>query len=209
MVNGYRRSRSGYPLNERHHGTTYRERRLSVKCVKFVTTFSPLLLIAPAWARPLIANTLILSIQQYRYINRWLIIPRTIFINRHRTAATFTDAKLYDMRITDRAHIPLLMVALLPGLQRWECENGVVESLEVGFMMFLYWVSFPRKISVMQEIFGREYSQISRIMKAVWNFLDTTWSRLVTDNLDYFVGRLPEYNRCFRAKYFRLHGRAR
>ena len=36
------------------------------------------------------------------------------------------------MRITDRAHIPLLMVALLPGLQRWECENGVVESLEVG-----------------------------------------------------------------------------
>jgi len=29
------------------------------------------------------------------------------------------------------------MVALLPGLQRWECETGVVESLEAGFMMFL------------------------------------------------------------------------
>ena len=98
MVNGYRRSRSRYPLNERHHGTSYRERRLSVKCVKFVTIFSPLLLIPPVWARPVIANTMLLAIQQYRYINRWSVIPRTIFINRHRTAATFTAAMLYDMR---------------------------------------------------------------------------------------------------------------
>ena len=156
MVNDYRRSRHRYPLNERHHGTSYRERRLSVKCVKFVTTFSPLLLIAPAWARPLIANTLLLAIQQYRYINRWLVIPRTIFINRHRTVATFTDAMLYDMRITDRAHIPLLMVALLPGLQRWECENGVVESLEVGFMMFLYWVSFCDAVYFWKGIFSNQ-----------------------------------------------------
>ena len=51
-----RRSRSRYPLNERHHGTSYRERRLSVKCVKFVTIFSPLLLIPPVWARPVIAS---------------------------------------------------------------------------------------------------------------------------------------------------------
>ena len=72
--------------------------------------------------------------------------------------------------------------------------------------MFLYWISFPRKLSRMQDEFGREYSQISRILKTVWQFINLTWGRLVTNNLAYFVPRFPEYNRCFLAKYRSKHG---
>jgi hypothetical protein len=74
--------------------------------------------------------------------------------------------------------------------------------------MFLYWISFPRKLATMQEVFGREYSQISRIMKFFWEHIQVNWAFLVTNNLPYFVPRLPQYNRSFRAKYQQLHGHA-
>jgi hypothetical protein len=138
-------------------------------------------------------------VQQLRLLTGWVHAINPIFIRRHRTAATFSDAELYDMRIKNRLFIPALMAGLqIPA--RWECENGTVENREVGFMMFLWWISFPRKISCAQEKFGREYSQISRIMKRIWDFMNTRWAHLVTNNLNYFVPRLPYYNQCLLRK---------
>ena len=53
----------------------------------------------------------------------------------------------------------------------------------------------------MQKVFGREYSKLSRVLKAVWTFLDDTWSHLVTNNIEFFVNRFPNYNRCIKEEF--------
>lgn len=211
MVAGLRRSQSKYPLNTRHFGRTWKDRSDARKCRRLIILIAGAVGVLPPLLRlPLFA----LALQTRRRLHQiegWVDAPNPRFINRHRSPATFTDSALYDMRITKRANIQLLINGIFQHptrnpIVRIECENGTVEALDVAFMMFLYWVSFPRKLSTMQKVFGREYSQISRVLKAMWVYIDTTWGHLVTNNLDYFVPRFPEYNRAFRAKYQALHG---
>ena len=180
---------------------------MSSKCVQFVQLYTPILAFGHnVQQQLLLANAIMIHIELYRFLNRWINIPRVRFQNRHRSAATFSDASLYGMRITRRYNVARLTSVLFEGLDRWECDTGVVEDLEVGFMMFLYWASFPRKLFEMQIVFGREYSQITRVLKAIWNYINLRWGHLVNNNLAYFVPRLKEYNRCFKAKWFRIHG---
>jgi hypothetical protein len=160
----------------------------------------------------LIALTLLLTlVRELRYINRVVATQPSLYIHRHRNAGTFSDAQLYAFRITSRAHIPRLMDAMFRNpnynpIMRWECDNGTVEDLEVGFMMFLYWNALPRTLFAMQEIFGREYSQISKILKAVWNYFNSTWGWLVTNNLAYHARRGAHNNAHFIALYLKKHG---
>ena len=205
MVNGPRRNRSAYSLNQRHFGKTSLERNAQYTIVEIVTRIAARLHLVQMHNRQRVFQVIQGLIQQYRHIDRFIIIPIQVFLNRHRNLATWNDNDLYDMRITDRGHIAKLLTALQIPV-RWECDNGTIEDREVGFLMFLFWISFPRKLSRMQTEFGREYSQISRILKAVWVFMDINWGHLVTNNIPYFVARLPEYNRRFLAKYQRVHG---
>ena len=114
----------------------------------------------------------------------------------------------YNMRITDRNHIPKLIAVLFPAGNRLERDNGCVEDCEVGLLMWFYWTSFPHHIFTMQKLFGREYSQISRVLKAIWNDLNARWGHLVTNNIPFFVPRFQECNRLFLGKYTQLHGHA-
>jgi len=211
MVAGPRRSRTKYAMNDRHCGKTIKDSRTSEKSLKLLANVLVPMFVQGGHAniRPVLVIVISAVIAQFQFINRWVDVPRTIFVNRHRTLATFSDADLYDLRVTKREFIGSFLVNVFPGVVRWECENNIVEDVEVGILMFLYWISFPRKLYHMQIIFGREYSQISRIMKAIFQYLNTRWGHLITpgpNNLDYFVPRLEEYNRCFLVKYQQLHG---
>jgi len=65
----------------------------------------------------------------------------------------------------------------------------------------------PRLLAQAQYFFGREYSQISRIVKAVIIFINGRWLKLVEDNLDYFAPRFGLYNTApITAKYINLFG---
>ena len=61
----------------------------------------------------------------YERINSYLVLHNPLFIRRHRTADTFSDYELYEMRITNRTYVPLLLEALqIP--ERLECDNGTI-----------------------------------------------------------------------------------
>ena len=174
MVNGLRRSSSRYPLNQRCYGKTWRERLLIKSIKQFVVRCTPLLPLVPIGVQPILAGLLLNAIQRERYLTRWMVNPLITFHYRHRVTATFSDSALFNMRIRNRAHIPRLLQALQIPV-RWNCDTGVVEDREVGLLMWFYWASFPRQIYIMQNLFGREFSQISRILKAVWTYINTRW----------------------------------
>lgn len=217
---GPRRSRSGYALPLRHFGTTVNE-RLDLKEAKALyirMINAAILTIVPLRRRRLCLQAQVL-LARINLMTAHVVLRSPIFINRLRTLNSFSDNELYDMRMTSRENVrqimfctlrsnnqyPLLQNRLVP-LVRWECDNGTVEDLETGFMMWLHWATYPKKLFNMQIVFGREYSQISRVLKAVWTHLNREWRHLVENNMAYFVPRFPEYNRCFRVKYQQLHG---
>lgn len=112
MTNGPRRSRSRYPLNQRYCGKTYKDRLVIKKLKQFVVSFTPFLPLAPLALQPILAGCILAAMQRERYLNRWLIPPVLTFNYRYRHSGTFSDAALYDMRITDRGHIQKLIVGL-------------------------------------------------------------------------------------------------
>ena len=122
------------------------------------------------------------------------------FVCKHRMLADYSTDELKQMRFTGHSNVRLLMnVLLLP--DRWEMKNGSVCHVEEGFMMWLSWIAFPRRLSTMQYDFGIEYSQISRIIAKIWQFLYTKWKHLVQNNFAYFVSRFPAYNAAIVARY--------
>ena len=209
MVLAVRRDGHRYALNVRWAGITGRERKIVRDNRR---SFPTLIAIANAGIGPrnqLARALLILRLQQNARIRRLIdtALLQPVFNNRHRNLASWSNGDIQDMRIWDRAHVAPLLAAIQVPNGRWECDNGVVEDAEVGLIMFFYWISFPRKLFAMQEVFGREYSQISRILKCIWEHMDTRWGHLVTNNLNWYVanGRLAYYNAKFLAKYLQTN----
>ena len=99
--------------HQRYAGTTVRERRMATKAKRIVIAIGPVIANMPIGV---IRNGLVFwtlnLIQLIRSTNRIVNVPTPIFFNRRRTAATFSSASLYDMRITSRNHIPILIGAL-------------------------------------------------------------------------------------------------
>ena len=203
MVLGVRRSQSAYSLNKRHYGKTYKDRMDSKRLRRiFGIVVNALQIPQMPLQRNIIVGYALLIRQRIHTIDGIIDTFNPIFVNKHRNLNSFSNDELYDMWITDRNHVRRMITALFQNpahnpIERWECPNCTIESLETGFLMFLYWVSFPRKLHSMQNVFGREYSQISRVLKAVWTYLNLVWGHLVTDNLNYFAERFELYNRCF------------
>ena len=85
MVNGPRRNRSSYPLNQRHYGKTSLERNAQHTIVEIVTRIAARL---PLHNRHRVAQLIQNLIQQYHHIDRIIITPIQVFVNRHRNLAT-------------------------------------------------------------------------------------------------------------------------
>lgn len=81
------------------------------------------------------------------------------------------------------------------------CDNRSCCNSEEALLMLLYFMAYPMRLSSMQTLFGREYSQISRIIRAVFLHIDSIFSGLVTNSLKYFVNSFPYYNEKFKRKF--------
>ena len=202
MVKGPRRSRSNYSVNLRCHGKTLKERSDSEKFKKlFIISLGIYFYVNPD--NPNGLNIPLFCALNYARINPYLELHNPVFVRRHRTADTFNDYELYEMRITDRNHVPKLLAALqIPPV--WRCPNGTIMEREEGLLLWFYKTSFPTRLVTLQKIFGREYSQLSRVLKEVWMFLNNRWKHLVTNNIPYEVSRFPMYNVCVRRKFSKL-----
>ena len=201
MVNGPRRRPSNYSLNIRHHGYSVAELRRAQKYRRFAVV---LRVIYDANPTTHLRFLIIMCLFVVRRVTGFRIAENPSFVRQRRLLADFSDSQLYHMRIRNRAHIPRLMAGLLIP-EEITCENGTSCSGEEAFLMLLYWFLMPRLLSSAQCFFGIEYSQISRIIKAIFRLIISTWRHLVDDNLDFFSVRFPLYNNAIRAKYMQLN----
>jgi hypothetical protein len=101
----------------------------------------------------------------------------------------FRKEQLYD----------LIERLLLP--PRMRTDNGLRFPSEHGILILLYHTTYPTKLLRMQKIFGREYSQLSRIENSVKDFLIEHNRHKVVCNLENYSLRFNDYaaahNRAF------------
>ena len=207
MVAGPRRCRSNYSVNLRWHGKTAKERYLSKRLRQLIPI---LLLLAQRRGMRAVAlnnNMVIIFLLRYLHVNRRVNLHNPLFIRTNLRTNDFDGHSLYEMRITDRGHVPLILQSLqFPAVIR--CPNRTICNGEKALLLLLYVTSFPTRLVSVQVLFGREYSQISRIVKAVFEFIDRRWKHLIQNNIAFFVPRFPMYNQAIIRKYARMNNGA-
>ena len=72
-------------------------------------------------------------------------------------------------------------------------ENDLQFPSEYGFFIYLYHSSYPTKLQRMQKMFGREYSQLSRIENRVKDFLLIRNRHKVVNNIEWYSDRFNLY----------------
>lgn len=147
-----------------------------------------------------------LSVLYWRFLNGPLAVTNPTFVRVHVSLIDYSDAELYLMRITSRAHIPLLVhhLQMPPFIV---CDNRCRMASTECYLLWLSFISNQMRMQDLQARHGLEYSQVSRFLKFMWLFM---WMRaqpkLAHTNLPFFVARFQHYQMCIAAKYTALHG---
>lgn len=112
--------------------------------------------------------------------------------NKDRDIESFTEEECYaNFRFT-KAQMHYLVDRL--GIrQEYRCDNGICFPGEYGLCLYLYTLSYPVKLQRLQNDFGREYSQISRIRNRMKYWLYRRHSAKVLGNLEWYAGRFNMY----------------
>jgi hypothetical protein len=204
MVVGPRRNRSAYSINLRCYGKTAKDRYISRHILQILPA---LINVANQGGadEDFFEEAAIALLLIYVNINGVVELHNPVFQRTNLRTGHFDAYELYQMRITDPGHIPILL-AILRIPVTITLNNGGKCNGEEALLLLLYMSSFPTRQNTVQKLFGREYSQISRICTAMYRYIDQTWKHLVTDNLAFFAGRFPAYNAAIRAKHLEKNG---
>lgn len=129
-------------------------------------------------------------------LDNYLTVERAVFTNvhKHRTIASFSDEWIYS---NTRFHSVADLQRLYSNLQipdKIILDNKSVASGEEALLVTLYRLTFPRRLSDLSEIFGREYSHWSRVIKYTTNWLVKHWWYLQSDHTDYWKDKIPGFN---------------
>lgn len=202
-----RRSRSRYPLPLRSYGNTVRHLG---QIANIRASFPVLGQIVQNmnWLQPNlpVLQGIVNLLSIYHERTKVITLTNPIYIRTDLRLGNFSDQQLYSMRITSRDNFRRIMLVLnFP--QYIICNNGTKCNSEEAFLMLLDRMSFPDRLDDFQERWGREYSQISRILDATFRFIDDNHKHLVSNNSTrYFAHRFPLYNRQFKRKYAQVNG---
>ena len=82
--------------------------------------------------------------------------------NKDRLIDSFTDEECYSNFRFTRQQMHYLVLNLRIE-ETYTCDNGNTFPGEHGLCLYLYTRTFPVKLQRLQNVFGREYSQLSRI----------------------------------------------
>ena len=197
MVVGRRRRRRDYSLNIRYHGYACRELFVAQRYRRYAGILMQLYTQRPSTQLRIM---ILICFMGVRRVTGVRIAINPTFIRTNRFLINFSDHQLYHIRIiTNRNHIPRLLAALhIPDIV--ECENRCTMAGEEAFLLLLYWFSFPRCLAVAQEVYGLEYSQISRIIRTMISLLMAEWRHLIDDNLEFYSPRFTIYRNAITAK---------
>lgn len=84
--------------------------------------------------------------------------------NKNRLFDSFTDENCWHHLRFRRAELAeLFILCYFPAIV--VCDNGLSCSGEHAFALMLYRLAYPTRLTEMQDVFGRDYSQLSRIFK--------------------------------------------
>ena len=134
----------------------------------------------------------------YMHIYRFLLIPDTdcTLWNRrlNRGIDSFSDEQIKNnFHFQNREQLRMIFRCFLFP-RSITLDNGCVVSGEEAFLVTVYRMSWPRKLTQIEEMFGRDYSLWSRCIKHVLNYMVDNWSYLLFDNMAYWLPYLPLMN---------------
>jgi len=113
--------------------------------------------------------------------------------NRNRDINTFSDDFCWHvLRFRKRDLHRLYPLMQFPA--QLHCDNGTTCCGEYAFCLMIFRLAYPTRLVTLQEEFGREYSQLSRIFQEAIDITDVNHRHRVVDCLDWYVNRLDMYN---------------
>lgn len=119
--------------------------------------------------------------------------------NRNRNIDSFSDDFCWHVLRFRKADMHRLYVLLhIPA--NFTCGNGTTCNGEYALCLMMYRLAYPTRLVTLQEEFGREYSQLSRIFQLVIEFTDLHHRDKVLDCLDWYVNRMDMYNDAIQRK---------
>ena len=179
----------------RHEGLSPIELHSLQEALKFIVQLLQLTFLLPIGVAKVILFTCatalfnsVTSARQTIYHRLDIINP----INRDRDIASFSEEECWDFFRFRRDQLSHL--ALLLQLPQWFiCENGCTCPREHALCVYLYHLSYPTRLQRIQNVFGRELSQLSRIENRIKSFLITRHRAKVVGNLDWYADRFDMY----------------
>jgi hypothetical protein len=109
--------------------------------------------------------------------------------NKDRLINSYTEEQCYYLFRFTKVQLTYLVARLnLPASIK--SENGSMCPGEHALLVYLYHLTCPVILLKMQNEFGREQTQISRIEKEITRFLTTTYRPCVIDNLWWYEDRI-------------------
>ena len=112
--------------------------------------------------------------------------------NKNRLVDSFSEEECWDYFRFQKNQMKEL-VALLELPEHFVCEHGHTFPAEHAVCVYLYLHTYPSKLQRIQNLFGREISQLFRISNRVKSFLLTKHSHKVFKNLDWYSDRFDMY----------------
>ena len=90
--------------------------------------------------------------------------------NKNRLISSFTDEECWHfLRFRPPELRELFVRCEFPDTVT--CDNGVVCPGEHAFCLMLYRIAYPSRLLSLQEIFGRDYSQLSKLFKFAVDYM--------------------------------------
>ena len=100
---------------------------------------------------------------------------------------SFTDEQIKnDFHFQNRDQLRMVFRCFrIP--QKITLDNGCVVSGEEAFLVTVFRMAWPRKLTQIEGIFGRDYSLWSRVINFMLNFMVDWWSYLLFDNMTFWL----------------------
>lgn len=201
-----RRNIRDMPVRRRHDGMTVLERMAETRLWKTIVTMLQVTLLLPiGFMKVVLVHFCLLLIGEALSMRRavWNPVDPINLQNSNRTIDSFSDEECYQtMRfrkaelfvLRDKFNFPPLIVL----------ENGTSFTGEYALCLMLYRLHYPCTLISLQPIFGRDYTQLSRIFNYAVDYVHTGHANKVIGNVDWYADRFDLYNTAYNTKLANL-----
>ena len=112
--------------------------------------------------------------------------------NKNRLISSSSDEDCWHLRFRKPDLYRLFELSEFPAVVK--CSNGMICPGEHAFCLMLYRISYPSRVISLQDLFGRDYTQLSRIFKYAIKKYYNSHKHKVHGNLDWYAKRFDLYH---------------